>query len=161
MTDTTTPRVSGGASALAEEARERIASLRGRGRDAGGRATPGNTLAVKSGEYSTRIWRDPQVAGLLRQRVEDIRGELGADVSLIKHSVLETFARMEFLEDSLWANLMEHGAMTGKGRTRAAASLWLGVADRKAKLASQLGLDRVARKVPTPLDYMNGAERGV
>jgi hypothetical protein len=161
MSSHDTHPASGGASALFGPARERIASMRGQGREAGtGQATHGNTLAMKTGEHSTRVWNDAEVSAWVRERVEQLRGDVGPTAGHVKHSLLETFARLELIEAAMWDNLTQHGMLTGKGRTRAALSAFAATADRKARLAGLIGLDRVARKVPTVQDYMTGGADG-
>jgi hypothetical protein len=43
---------------------------------------------------------------------------------------------------------------TGKGNTRAKSTLWLQVVDRLQKSATTLGLERLAKRVPTPTEWM-------
>ena len=78
-------------------------------------------------------------------------------MSAVKGGQARRHARLELIENSLWSNLLTRGALTAKGRTRAAASLWLQVVDRLAKSAAQLGLERQTRHVGDPLDAVDRA----
>lgn len=143
-------------------AREALARLRGQGRDDHGRATVGNTLALRDGLRSARLWAEPAVATWHRERVEALQADLGADVSAVRQSLLESFARLELVEAGLGENLFQHGPLTSKGRQRAALTAWLGVLGHKVRLAAQIGLERQARQVPASLaDTLRaGAIRG-
>lgn len=139
-----------------DAARAALARLRGQGRGPDGRVLPGNTCALKSGERSARLWTEPDVDVWVRERTEAIRSELGAHVSQVRGSLVDTFARLELIEASLADNLFQHGPLTGKGRTRAALSAWLSVADRKARIAQQIGLERMPQATQTVRDYLGG-----
>lgn len=137
-------------------ARDAVAALRGQGRGPDGRVLPGNTIALKTGERSTRLWSEPEVAAWHRERVAELRADVGADVSQVKGALLESFARVELIEASLGENVFTHGPLTGKGRTRAALTALLGVVAQKTRLAQLIGLDRGVRQVPSVADYLAG-----
>jgi hypothetical protein len=125
-------------------------------RDQRGRFRAGNAGALKHGLYSTRA-QDGLLArqGGLREAIEARREELlsdlgGADaVGVLKHDAVSTYFKLSILHETLWQRVVEQGALTPKGRTRAAVTLLLQVNDRLVKLATQLGLERKPKAVLT------------
>ena len=70
--------------------------------------------------------------------------------------MVERHARLELVDDYLFANVQRLGPLTGKGRTRAALTNWLQVVDRLQRSAMALGLERKAKPV-NPLDAVRRA----
>ena len=71
-------------------------------------------------------------------------------------SVRGTAVELDNVATWLSDNLQRHGALTGKGRQRAALTAYLGIVDRQVRLAQLLGLERKQKPVVSPLDYIDG-----
>ena len=56
----------------------------------------------------------------------------------------------------LGGNLLAAGPLTGKGRQRAATTAYLQTLDRFMRLAQTVGLERVAKQVVNPADWLEG-----
>ena len=143
---------------LFERAREAVSALRGRGRQSNGRAAKGNTLALRTGLRSQQLIEHPDIAEWHREQVEAISADLGGDAelsALARASVREA-ARLEVIVAALGDELLEHGVLTGKGKSRAATNVYLHVLDRFVRLTSTLGLERRQRHV-NPLDAVHAA----
>lgn len=148
---------------LFERARAAVAALRGQGRQADGRAGPGNTLNLRHGLRSTQLLEQVDVAAWHREQVHAISTDLGGDdeLSALARASVREVARLEVILGALGAELFEHGVLTGKGTMRSATACYLGVLDRFVKLAGVLGLARRARRVGSPLDFIEGqGDRG-
>ena len=122
---------------------------------------PGNTAALKDGRRSRRVLaglmpEQAEARAALAERVAAIVGDLGGKETLSALAVgqVQRHAKLELVDTFLWENLQRHGPLTGKGHTRAALTAWLSVVDRLQKSAATLGLQRVARKVPSLDDYL-------
>lgn len=147
-------------------------SSRERGSKRDTRFKKGNAIALKHGRYS----RQAQLALLPGQ--EEIRAVLAArrarlledqggtqDMGLVLEDSIDRYQRLWVLASTLEARLEQEGMLTGKGKTRAAVTLYLGIVDRLMKLAQQIGFDRKAKQLPTTLqdfltqrEQQNGAE---
>jgi hypothetical protein len=94
----------------------------------------------------------------LAERVAAIVADLGGAEALtaLADGMVERHARLELVDDYLFANVQRLGPLTGKGRTRAALTAWLAVVDRLQKSAMALGLERRAKPV-NPLDAVRAA----
>lgn len=92
----------------------------------------------------------------LTERVSEIVESIGGvdAVSPVLAGMVARHARLEAVAEHLWHNLEDKGVSTGKGATRAAATLWLQVVDRLHKSSALLGLERKPRKVETVSDLM-------
>lgn len=141
---------------------EEIASS-GAGHDAHGRFTTGNAAALRHGGRSRRVQaglmpEQAEARAALSERVNAIVSDLGGPdaLSAIAVGQVQRHARLELVDGFLWANLQQHGPLTGKGRTRACLVAWLSVVDRLQKSAMALGLDRRSRHVD-PLERVRQA----
>lgn len=133
-----------------------LEALRGSGRDPqSGRWLPGAFPRLASGRRSPRLWAQSELAGLLAERdaalVADYGGPEG--LSTAERSLVLELARLELLTEAAGDQLVQSGLHTSKGRVRSAASLWLSLLDRQARLAGQLGLQRRARPARTLADW--------
>lgn len=125
-----------------------LSLLRGRGRRADGTAGPGNTLALRHGLRSERLFENPDMVLAHREMVDAIAVDLGgADaLSAIEARLVREFARASIIAESLGINVLEHGTLSGKGKTRAAVKTYLQVLDRLVRLGPTLGLKRRIRR---------------
>lgn len=94
-----------------------------------------------------------------RAELEDHRAAIFADmggresVSRVKADPVERYLETSLIAEWLGGNLLADGVLTGKGRARAASTLYLQVLDRVARLAMALGLERRSRKIDLT-DYL-------
>jgi hypothetical protein len=91
------------------------------------------------------------LAVAIREQVELIVDELGGpdQVSTLKAALLEDWCRLGIYAATVEQHLEQGGLLTGKGRTKAAAAFWLSLLDRRHRVATQIGLQRIARKLPS------------
>lgn len=68
-------------------------------------------------------------------------------MTVLKADAVREVGRLGLVMQSLGDDLLQHGVLTGRGRTRAALSAYTAVLDRFTKLASMLGLERTAKSV--------------
>src|SRR5687768_913042 len=110
--------------------------------------------ALKHGRYSERLqdnsapWRAEQIAA--------IRADLGDDISTLKAHTVEQLGNVLVILRFLGGNLMAAGPLTGKGRQRAATTAYLQTLDRFMRLSQTLGLERHAKPVVNPADWLDG-----
>jgi hypothetical protein len=125
-----------------------LSFLRGRGRRADGTAGPGNTLALKHGLKSERLLEDSTLAAVHREMVEALTNDLGGGdaLSAMEAPHVREYARLGLIAESLGHNVLERGALTGKGKTRAAVNVYLQVLDRLVRLGQTLGLKRRTKR---------------
>jgi hypothetical protein len=144
---------------LFEQAKAAVQALRGsRGQRVGGRFTVGNFDAGKTGMHSRQLQDLPDVAAWHRERVAAITGDLGGadELSALQQGLVREVARLEVVVAALGEDVLAHGTLTGKGRTRGATNVWLSVLDRYSRLAQQLGLQRRQRQVATFQEAVRG-----
>lgn len=143
---------------LFEQARAAVQAIRGRGRRADGTFGEGNTAAMKHGLTSLQLLDHPDIRAWHQARVEAIVADLGgeAELSALQQGLVREVARLEVVVAALGDDLLEHGAITGKGATRAATNVWLAGLDRYARLAGQLGLSRRTKQVTTFSEAVRG-----
>jgi hypothetical protein len=141
--------------------------VRRRRKATGGSIKPGETRALKHGLFSKRAqlallpgqeqWRD--VLASRRTRLTDDQGGT-QNISLILEDTIDRYQRLWVLASTLEARIEKEGITTGKGKTRATVSLYLGIIDRLTKLAQQLGFERRARSVPSLQEFLKQREQG-
>ncbi len=141
---------------LFERAQEAVSVLRGRGRLENGRAGPGNTLNLKHGLRSKQLIQQPDIAAWHKEQVELITLDRGGDAELtaLQRASIREVARLEVILGALGEEILQHGVLTGRGKCRAATSVYLSVLDRFARLAATVGLERQARPVPSLSEYL-------
>lgn len=144
---------------LFEQARAAVQRLKGRGRRVDGTFGEGNTGALKHGMTSLQLLDHPDIREWHQSRVSAICADLGGlgELSALQVGLVREVARLEVVVAALGDDLLEHGAITGKGATRAATNVWLAGLDRYARLAGQLGLQRRTRRVPSVAEFMQQA----
>ena len=129
------------------------------GRDPHGRFALGNGAAVTHGGRSVqvRLALLAEARAALTDRRNGIIGDLGgpSELGTIRRDLVERYLETSLLAEWLGGNLIAEGALTSKGRTRAAATLYLQVVDRVYRLASTLGLERRARNAQTIDAYVS------
>lgn len=87
-------------------------------------------------------------AAILARQADIVADKGGSDVvGVILRGSIQRHVKLEVIETTLWDNLQKHGTLTGKGKSRAAALLWLQVVDRLQKSAAAIGIDRKSKDV--------------
>ena len=73
-----------------------------------------------------------------------IAADLGGEqnLSALQRAAIREAARLEVICAALGHNLLQHGVLTGKGKTRAATLVYLHVFDRLLRASQLLRLDR-------------------
>lgn len=115
-----------------------------------GRFTRGNRAAWKTGHRSQAL--EVVLAEAKDDLLAQVRQDLAADESAAAtlQGTADAYVEASLLRRSLFHRLArEGGAVTGKGRTRAALGVYLSVLDRELRLAQALGFERKARAVPS------------
>jgi hypothetical protein len=74
----------------------------------------------------------------------------------VRLELVGRFLQASVIADHLGANIVRHGVLTTKGRTRAAVTTYLQVLDRLHRLSTAIGLERRQKPVASPLDYLQG-----
>lgn len=135
--------------ALFEQASAAVLAIRGRGRRANGQAGAGNTLALRHGLRSAQLLEHPDIAAWHQEQVQAINTDLGgeAELSTLARGSVREAARLEVILAAIGDELLEHGVLTGKGRTRSATMVYLRVFDRYLKVTAVLGLARRTKRV--------------
>ena len=130
------------------------------GRDRLGRATARNTLRMTHGARSVQrrlAQIEARRGGLAPERAA-ILADLGGpeNVSNIKARLVDRYLETSLIAEWLGGNLLLDGVLTTKGKTRAAATLYLQVVDRVHRLSLALGLERRARDLSclTPQEWI-------
>jgi hypothetical protein len=111
-----------------------------------------NTGPLKDGRYSPRAQQgllpgQEEIRAVIDEKREAIQRDLGGEAALsaIGADEVSRYLKLWTLAETLWINIEQQGALTSKGRSRAAVTLYLQVSDRLDKLVSRLGLERKAR----------------
>lgn len=116
---------------------------------------------LRTGEYSRLVRQGllPEQAAIrqhLREQEQAIVADLGGPSTLatVKRHVVARYIELAFVAEHLRDNLLNHGVLTGKGRTRAALTAWLSVLDRLERHAKLIGLERAERDVESLEAYL-------
>ena len=109
----------------------------------------GRRLALSGPQHGLQAARRDEIREGL---VADLGGE--SELSTAKRVVVDRLAESVLLAEVFFAYLRQAGPMTERGRTRAVTSAYFSAADRVARLAGQLGLERRARPVPTATEIL-------
>lgn len=118
-----------------------------------GRFLPGNAAAVTHGARRSLASTDAQAA--IAAKREELIAHLGGDASTIQIDLATDYARVDTLIETVAENIERAGLFTGKGRTRAAASMLLTLMERRLRLATTLGLERRVKQLPDISAYMS------
>lgn len=128
-----------------------------------GRFLPGNTARLTHGQRSARaanalLPEQEAIRALLKEREAELLSDLGG-VDLcgqVKRDGQKSYQRCWVLEETLWADIERNGALTAKGRQRAAMDALLKVMDRRVRLGLMLGLERRTKRIAgNALDYFD------
>lgn len=125
-----------------------------------GRFVQGGAARWKTG---SRARREPAaLAAALDQRAGELTADLGglSELSAVARPLVRELGRLQLVTEALGHDVVRNGPFTGKGRTRAAVQLWLGLLDRQQRLAAMLGLERKAKPAQTLRDYATGRDGG-
>lgn len=130
-----------------------------------GRFGPGNTAALKHGGRSRQVQEgllpeQADVVAALRERQNEIENDLGGSdkLSALARDLVGRYLQLDLHASFLATLLQRAGALTGKGRTRAALSAWLSIIDRQERIAARLGIERRAKPVEGVQDYLQRFE---
>jgi hypothetical protein len=159
------PHTAPGFDGLLEDIRDWITDRENH--DQRGRFTLANTAALTHGGTSKQlralIVETPAAREALDQKRAAIRADLGEDTTTIRDDLITRYVELDVLAAWLAQNLVENGVISGRGRTRAAATLYLQVADRQIKLAQVIAqvidLERRQKTVPR-LEDLIAAQSG-
>ncbi len=119
------------------------------GRDAAtGRFLPGcNGYAITG---SQRLWSElePLRADLIERATEEL--QISKTGAMTRVGLVSAWAEASLLRQCLWHRMMESdGPLTGRGACKAIFNVYIRAQERETKLARCIGLDRVAKEVPT------------
>jgi hypothetical protein len=91
----------------------------------------------------------PALAEAHVEKARAIKKDLdgAAQLSAVQLPLVSELARLQLITDSLGADVLARGVLTGKGRTRGAVTVYLALLDRQQRLAQLLGMDRRTRPV--------------
>jgi len=112
--------------------------------------TGARSALVKAGALPEQA----EAVAAMQERRAIFVADLGGDLSQLQADTLERYQQACLVADYLFDNIARLGALTGKGRTRAAVSAYLRVLDRQVRLAQLLGIERRARKVGDLTGYI-------
>jgi len=123
--------------------------------------TPGPALTHGARSLQVRLALLAECRLALAERRNGILADLGGpeDLSVIRTDMVERYLETSLLAEWLGGNLLAEGALTAKGKARAAATLYLSVLDRLSRLASTLGLERRQKRVDLAVAFRDEQER--
>lgn len=108
---------------------------------------------LQGGQHS-RLLQDGALAPTealvaLAERQQEIERDQGGpdQLSRVHRDAIRDLLRLELVGDFLFDRLVRQGPLTGKGKTRAALSAYLGVADRLYRQRQLVGLSRRQKHV--------------
>lgn len=120
--------------------------------------------ALKLGDRSLlrrQVQIEARRGGLEPERAAIIADLGGAEnVSNLKARLVDRYLETSLIAEWLGGNLLVDGVLTTKGKTRAAATLYLQVVDRVHRLSMALGLERRARDISqlSPAEWVREQE---
>ena len=124
------------------------------GRNPDGTFASGNTASLTHGARSRQVQgaqlpeqtdRSRHLAEKRAAIVTDLGGE--ASLSRLQLDLVDRYLELDAVAAWLGGNLVAVGPLSAKGRTRAALTAYVSVADRVLRIAAALGLDRQQRTV--------------
>lgn len=130
-------------------------------RDELGRFRPGNQAAVLHGAYRAAL-RDgglpaellDEMAGFRTSVVADLGGE--TELSAIAFGYVRRLVELETFARLFVADLEGRGLFTKRGRVRSSYGQLMATVDRWDRIATKLGLERRAKQLPHPADWLEG-----
>jgi hypothetical protein len=127
-----------------------------KGNTHGNRFQEGNRERWKHGARSRALAagllpEQQALAAAIRETAALVVEELGGEeaVSTLKLGLIQDWARLSLYAATVEQHLEQGGLLTPKGATRAAATFWLSLLDRRHRVSQQIGLQRIARKLPS------------
>ena len=117
---------------------------------------------VTHGVYSRateELLRTERREAILQHRAAVVADLGGPGLSTITTDLVERYTAVKAIGDILANDLVTNGAVSGKGRTRAATTVFLQVLTQQCRLAAVLGLGRKARRVPSASELIQQAGR--
>ena len=138
------------------EALERLQGQSGRD-PVTGQFIAGNTAAGKTLARSEVFWH--AVDDTKRELVERTKSALAVDNSTPETllGLIDGYAEARLLRMALFQQLVSVGGpVTVKGKSRPLYAAWGQAFDRELKAAVTLGLERAAKPVASPMDYLAG-----
>ena len=129
-----------------------VPSVPAPGRHANGRFAPANVAAMVHGGRSRQVRTaalptQADVRATLAAKRAAIASDLGGEGNLtqLQRDLIDRYVEVDTVADYLAGTLVATGALTPRGRSRAALTAYLQVLDRQHRLASALGLRRQAK----------------
>jgi hypothetical protein len=136
-----------------------VAQFLSSGRDARGRFAPGHRVSLRDGSQSARSAYElaPAIAEQIAEKERGIVADLGGgdNIATVRRELITRFLQASVIADDLGANIVAHGVLTTKGRTRAAVTTYLQVLDRLHRLATAIGLERRPKPVGSVSEFVN------
>jgi len=127
------------------------------GRNANGTFAAGNDAHLETGVFSEKRWRllQPELLTARAEILQD-KGFTDADADHVMVRVIDGFNQAVVMMNSYFDFLARSGGpISAKGRQRRAVEGWSRAADRVAKFAAMLGLEKRARAVKqTPIEWL-------
>lgn len=120
-----------------------------------GRFIEGNLAAGRTLARSETLWS--ALSGAKADLMSKVRADLVADEGAAEtlQGLVESYVEVRLLRSSLFIRLSETaGPVTGKGRVRSLFTAYLATVDKETRLATTLGLERRARRIPTLEEVM-------
>ena len=129
-------------------------------RDPQGRFLNGNQAAYQHGARSRAVLRgltqgaEASVALIAHRR--EIEADLGDAVSRIKSDLVARYVECCAMANFLGHDVAARGALTARGRSRAALNAYLSLLDRQHRLGTSIGLERHEKPVSLLAELIDG-----
>ena len=126
-----------------------------------GQFVAGNTAAGRTLERSEAFWS--AVAAAKAELVARLHSDLAVngEAAATLEGLVDAYAEARLLRHSMFTRLVELGGpITTKGKSRALYTSYLAALDREVRLATTLGLERRAKKVPSLEETIAEAREG-
>jgi hypothetical protein len=122
-----------------------------------GRFVAGTLVGANTLERSAQFWA--AVEDVKQALVARVKADLGlnGDTAETMLGLTDAYAEARLFREAMFIRLTGLGGpVTTKGKRRALYTSYLAAMDRELKLAERLGLERRAKPVVDPLDYVKG-----
>lgn len=128
------------------------------GRCMAGHVARGNSLALVTGQHTSRFWTEhAQARREMATAIIEDAGHTAEDAPRALCLAADAIAQAALLQASAFVRLVESGGpMTASGRTRRAFVVWQVATDRLERHLRLVGLQRRTKRAPTLADVMNG-----
>ena len=131
-------------------------------RDRQGRFLNGNQAAYQHGARSRAVLRGltqgAEASEALIAHRREIEADLGDAVSRIKSDLVARYVECCAMANFLGHDVAARGALTARGRSRAALNAYLSVLDRQHRLAGAIGLERHQKPVSLLAELINAGD---